>query len=83
MARQNLLLVDGDTRSRRVLEVSLRKAGFSVTVNQTADIMNVIGGKEPVVPLPDFADAYKVQRVLAAVMESDKNHSPVKLSEIK
>jgi CheY-like chemotaxis protein len=31
MARQNLLLVDGDTRSRRVLEVSLRKAGFSVT----------------------------------------------------
>ena len=51
-------------------------------VNEAADIMNVLGGGEPVVPLPDFADAYKVQRVLAAVTESDKNHCPVKLSEI-
>jgi CheY-like chemotaxis protein len=31
MARQNLLIVDGDVRNRRVLEVSLRKAGFSIT----------------------------------------------------
>ena len=31
MARQNLLLVDGDARHLRVLEVSLRKAGFSIT----------------------------------------------------
>ena len=31
MSKQTLLLVDGDTRSLRVLEVSLRKAGFSVT----------------------------------------------------
>ncbi len=31
MSKQSLLLVDGDTRSLRVLEVSLRKAGFSVT----------------------------------------------------
>ena len=30
MARQNLLLVDADLRSLRVLEVSLRKAGYSV-----------------------------------------------------
>lgn len=52
-------------------------------VNQAADIFRVVGGQEPVVPLPDFADAYKVQRVLAAVMESDKNGSPVKLSEIQ
>ncbi len=37
MARQNLLLVDGDTRSRRVLEVSLRKAGFSVTTAEDID----------------------------------------------
>ena len=28
MSKQSLLLVDGDTRSLRVLEVSLRKAGF-------------------------------------------------------
>ncbi len=31
MSKQSLLLVDGDARSLRVLEVSLRKAGFSVT----------------------------------------------------
>jgi CheY-like chemotaxis protein len=37
VARQNLLLVDGDTRSRRVLEVSLRKAGFSVTTAEDMD----------------------------------------------
>lgn len=30
MAKQNLLLVDADMRSLRVLEVSLRKAGYSV-----------------------------------------------------
>ncbi len=31
MPRQSLLLVDGDPKSLRVMEVSLRKAGFSVT----------------------------------------------------
>src|SRR5262245_32666940 len=31
MAKQSLLLVDGDTKSLRVLEVSLKKAGFNVT----------------------------------------------------
>jgi len=31
VAKQNLLLVDADQRSLRVLEVSLRKAGYSVT----------------------------------------------------
>jgi CheY-like chemotaxis protein len=31
VSKQSLLLVDGDTRSLRVLEVSLRKAGFTVT----------------------------------------------------
>ncbi|MCX5747734.1 MAG: DUF4388 domain-containing protein [Proteobacteria bacterium] len=35
MSKQSLLLVDGDTRSLRVLEVSLRKAGFSVTTAET------------------------------------------------
>jgi DNA-binding response OmpR family regulator len=30
VAKQNLLLVDADQRSLRVLEVSLRKAGYSV-----------------------------------------------------
>lgn len=37
MARQNLLIVDGDTRNRRVLEVSLRNAGFSITAAKSAE----------------------------------------------
>lgn len=52
-------------------------------VNQAADIFTVLGGGQAVVPLPDFADAYNVQRVLAAVVESDKNRSPVSIAEIK
>jgi predicted dehydrogenase len=52
-------------------------------INQAADIIGALQGQKPVVPLPDFADAYKVQRVLAAVVESDKNRAPVSLSEIK
>ena len=31
MAKQNLLIVDSDVKSLRVLEVSLKKTGFSVT----------------------------------------------------
>ena len=31
MAKQHLLLVDGDAKSLRVMEVSLKKAGFQVT----------------------------------------------------
>ncbi len=52
-------------------------------INQTADILSVIGGGKPVVPLSDFADAYKVQRVLAAVTTSNEQRSPVNLSDIK
>ncbi|HKP62125.1 MAG TPA: DUF4388 domain-containing protein, partial [Polyangiales bacterium] len=36
MAKQNLLLVDADLRSLRVLEVSLRKAGYSVATSSDA-----------------------------------------------
>lgn len=52
-------------------------------VNQAADIFNVLGGRPAVVPLPDFADAYKVQRVLAAVVESDSQRCPISLEDIK
>ncbi|MCZ6792242.1 MAG: Gfo/Idh/MocA family oxidoreductase [Planctomycetota bacterium] len=52
-------------------------------VNQAADIMTAIGGGEPVVPLPDFADSYKVQRVLAAAVASSENRTAVKLSDIQ
>ena len=52
-------------------------------INQVADMCRVLGGEDPVVPLPDFADAYTTQRVLEAVTQSAKHPAPVKLSEIK
>ena len=52
-------------------------------VNMAADIVKAIGGQQPVVPLPSFADAYETQRVLEAVTISAKNKGPIKLSEVK
>ena len=52
-------------------------------VNQAYDILRVLGGQKPVVPLPDFNDAYQTQRVLEAVMLSVKAKGPVKLSAVK
>src|SRR5215203_412136 len=52
-------------------------------INQTADMMNVIAGKKPVVPLPDFDDAYKTQQVLEAAIVSAQNRAPVKVAEMK
>jgi CheY-like chemotaxis protein len=37
VAKQHLLLVDGDPKSLRVMEVSLKKAGFSVTTAVSGD----------------------------------------------
>jgi predicted dehydrogenase len=51
-------------------------------VNQAGDILTVIGGGDPVVPLSDFADALITQRVLHAAIESARNRSPVALAEI-
>jgi DNA-binding response OmpR family regulator len=48
VSKQSLLLVDGDTRSLRVLEVSLRKAGFSVTpAVSVADALDKLGLHAP------------------------------------
>lgn len=46
-------------------------------VNQAADIVTMIGGGTPVVPMPDFADALRTQRVLHAAIESARNRTPV------
>jgi predicted dehydrogenase len=51
-------------------------------VNQASDILAVIGGGAPVVPLVDFADALVTQRVLHAAIESARHRAPVALSEI-
>jgi predicted dehydrogenase len=52
-------------------------------VNHASDILRVLAGKKPVVPIPDFEDAYQTQRVLEAAMISAKQHCPVKLSKVK
>ncbi len=51
--------------------------------NQVADMMMALAGKKPVVPLPNFDDAYQTQRVLEAAMASAAQGCRVKMSEIK
>jgi predicted dehydrogenase len=46
-------------------------------VNQASDILTMLGGGSPVVPMPDFADALQTQRVLHAAIESARNRAPV------
>lgn len=46
-------------------------------VNQAADVLAVLGGREPVVPLPDFADALATQRVLDAAIRSARERAPI------
>jgi predicted dehydrogenase len=52
-------------------------------INMTADIVKALGGQQPVVPIPDFEDAWKTQQVLAAAEVSAKEGRTVKISEIK
>ena len=54
MAKQNLLLVDADPRSLRVLEVSLRKAGYSVaTCDSVEAALEVVEYASPDLILSD------------------------------
>lgn len=52
-------------------------------VNEAYDICRVLAGGEPIVPIPDFEDAYQTQRVLEAAMISATEHRPVGLDEVK
>jgi predicted dehydrogenase len=52
-------------------------------INMTADILKALGGQQPVVPIPDFEDAWRTQQVLAAAEISAKEGRTVKISEIK
>jgi predicted dehydrogenase len=52
-------------------------------VNQAADMMRVLAGKKPVVPIPDFADAYETQRVLEAALLSAKERCAIKMSQVR
>ena len=51
--------------------------------NQAYDILRVLAGKKPTVPIPDFQDAYQTQRVLEAVLLSAKSKAPVKVKDVK
>ncbi len=51
--------------------------------NQAYDILKVLAGEEPTVPLPDFEDAYQTQRVLEAAMISAEQRRPVMMEEVK
>ena len=51
-------------------------------VSQAADVIRVLGGEAPVVPLPDFADAYETQRVLEAALLAARERRAVDLSEV-
>jgi predicted dehydrogenase len=51
--------------------------------NQAYDILKVLAGEEPTLPLPDFNDAYQTQRVLEAAMLSAQQRRPVKLEEVR
>ncbi|KKL86053.1 hypothetical protein LCGC14_1948590 [marine sediment metagenome] len=52
-------------------------------INQAYDILRVLAGKKPLVPMPDFEDAYQTQRVLEAILLSARLKRPVKLSAVK
>jgi predicted dehydrogenase len=52
-------------------------------VNQAFDILQVLGGTAPTVPIPDFEDAYQTQRVLEAALLSAEQRRPINLEEVK
>lgn len=51
--------------------------------NEAYDILKVLAGEPPTVPLPDFEDAYQTQRVLEAALVSAQERRPVKIDEVK
>ncbi len=51
-------------------------------VNQAADILRVLAGESPVVPIPDFADAYVTQRVMEAAILSARERTPITLDDV-
>jgi predicted dehydrogenase len=52
-------------------------------VNMAADIVRVLSGLEPELPLPDFEDAYQTQRVLEAALVSARERRAVRLKEVR
>lgn len=74
MAKQNLLIVDADSRSLKVLEVSLRKAGYSVTTCASAEeALETVALSKPDLILSDTRlpkmDGFELVRRLRATAE--------------
>jgi len=51
-------------------------------INHAYDILRVLAGKKPLVPIPDFQDAYQTQRVLETAMLSAAKKKAVRLSQV-
>jgi len=51
--------------------------------NMAADILRVLSGGEPEVPLADFEDAYETQAVLEAALVSARERCAVKLAAVR
>jgi len=51
--------------------------------NEAYDILKVLAGEEPTVPLPDFQDAYETQRVLEAAIISANEGCKVDMKDVK
>jgi predicted dehydrogenase len=51
--------------------------------NMAYDILLALAHQAPTVPLPDFEDAYKTQRVLEAALRSATERRPVPLDEVR
>ncbi len=52
-------------------------------VNEAYDILRVLAGQDPVVPIPDFEDAYQTQRVLDAALLAAERRAAVNMDEVK
>jgi predicted dehydrogenase len=51
--------------------------------NEAYDILRVLAGEAPTVPIPDFEDAYQTQRVLEAALIAGQEKRCVQLDEVK
>lgn len=52
-------------------------------INIASSMFTAIAGQTPEVPMPDFEDAYQVQRVLEAAVLSARNRQWVRLRDVK
>lgn len=80
VAKRNLLLVDADPRSLRVLEVSLRKAGYSVTTSGDVDgALELVELTEPDMILSDTRLPGKDGFALVAALKARPKWSEIAL----